>query len=167
MKKDELGLLLNKHGQTLSAFCYSLGKDKHTADEIFQEVCVRLLKTNVSDNDKKAVTSYLYRTALSVYRDMLRKIRLRGEVSLDDEEMRQYVDNIADSEEERGGYEALYRAVRSLPDRYREVIQLVYFRDLTEEDAANILKIPKGTVKSRLHKAKEMLKKELSHEDNR
>ena len=166
MKKDELGQLIRNHGQTLSAFCYSLGKDPHTADEIFQEVCVRLLKTNVSENDEKAVKSYLYRSALNVYRDMLRKIRRRGEVSLDEAEVRRYVDNIADSEEDRGGYEALYRAVRSLPDKYREVIQLVYFRDLTEEEAANILKIPGGTVKSRLHKAKEMLKKELENENN-
>ena len=76
------------------------------------------------------------------------------------------MENIADSGEDRGGYEALYRAVRSLPDKYREVVQTVYFRDLTEEDAARILGIPKGTVKSRLHKAKEMLKKELENEDN-
>ena len=166
MNKDELGLLIREYGRTLSAFCYSLGKNVHTADEIFQEVCLRLLKKDIPARDKKAVTSYLYKTALSVYRDMLRKIRRRGEVSIEEAGIRQYMENIADSGEDRGGYEALYRAVRSLPDKYREVVQTVYFRDLTEEDAARILGIPKGTVKSRLHKAKEMLKKELENEDN-
>ncbi|MBO4868793.1 MAG: RNA polymerase sigma factor [Clostridia bacterium] len=166
MKKDELCILLERYGRTLSAFCYSVCKDVHTADEIFQEVCLRLLKTNISANDERAVTSYLYKTALSVYRDIQRKIRRRGEVSIEETEVRRYVDSIADSEEDRGGYEALYRAVKSLPDKYREVVQTVYFRELDESAAARILGIPKGTVKSRLHKAKELLKKELENENN-
>ena len=166
MKKDELCILLERYGRTLSAFCYSVCKDVHTADEIFQEVCLKLLKMNISTKDDKAVSSYLYRSALSVYRDILRKKRRRDEVSIGDEKVRRYVDNIADSEEDRGGYEALYRAVMSLPDKYRETVQTVYFRELTIEDAARILEIPAGTVKSRLYKAKEMLKKELTDENH-
>lgn len=50
------------------------------------------------------------------------------------------------------------KAVDDLPKIYREVIVLAEFEDLKLDEIASKLKIPQGTVKSRLHKAKELLK---------
>ncbi|MBQ3870454.1 MAG: RNA polymerase sigma factor [Clostridia bacterium] len=161
MTRKELEKLLEEYGRSLSAFCYTVGKSENTADEIFQEVCLKLLKKDLSLKDEKAVTSYLYKTVLNVYRDILRKTSKRGEVSVEDEAVNRYIMSIPDSKAEREDFTALYRAIANLPVKYREIINLVYFNGVSEKDAAGIAGIPEGTVKSRLHKAKELLKKEL------
>ena len=48
--------------------------------------------------------------------------------------------------------------MNALPDKYREVIHLYYAAELKPEEIAKTLGIPKGTVRSRLRKAKELLK---------
>lgn len=55
-------------------------------------------------------------------------------------------------------------AVRDLPTLYREVISLHYFTELTITEAARVLHIPAGTVKSRISKALALLKHELGKE---
>lgn len=52
-------------------------------------------------------------------------------------------------------------AVNSLPEKYRNVILLRYYNDMTIKDTAKVLKIPEGTVKSRLNKAHQLLRKGL------
>lgn len=51
--------------------------------------------------------------------------------------------------------------VKKLKDKYRIPIYLYYMENLSLEEIAQILKIPKGTVKSRLHKARNILKNKL------
>ena len=53
----------------------------------------------------------------------------------------------------------LYELILKLPPRYKEVILLFYYEDLTYEEIAQILNIPKGTVQSRLTRGRGKLKK--------
>ncbi len=53
------------------------------------------------------------------------------------------------------------RAVSGLPERYRLPVLLFYMEELKLSEIAQVLNIPEGTVKSRLFKAKKLLKKEL------
>ena len=55
----------------------------------------------------------------------------------------------------------LAAAVERLPDKYRAAVLLTYGAELPLEEVARIEKLPKGTVKSRLHKARLLLKKEM------
>ena len=57
--------------------------------------------------------------------------------------------------------ELVRAAVNELPDILRETVNLVYFEDLKYKDAADILGIPVGTVKSRLHAAMAKLAEKL------
>ena len=52
-------------------------------------------------------------------------------------------------------------AIESLPDKYREVIRLRHKQELPYEEIAGILDVPLGTVKARLFRARELLKKRL------
>ena len=160
MTKNELEMLLDEQGQSLSAFCYTIGKSRDAAEEIFQEVCLRLLRKKTAVRIEKNAASYLYRTALNVYRDMCRKAARRPEISIEDADAVEYVSAVAKTEDEYAEYEALYRAIGRLPLRYREVI-----RSISVSGAASVLGVPEGTVKSRLHKARQLLKKELENED--
>lgn len=53
------------------------------------------------------------------------------------------------------------RAVLSLPEKYRIVILLFYMEELSIEEISAVQNIPKGTVKSRLHQARKLLKQQL------
>lgn len=69
----------------------------------------------------------------------------------------------ADDAESAEQYDALRRAVDALPELSRQVVTLVYFQGLKYREAAQILAIPVGTVKSRLHAAMIKLTESLSH----
>lgn len=161
MTKSELEKLLTEHGHSLSAFCYTISGNRDAAMEIFQEVCLRLMGKNVRIENGAAAKAYLYRAALNVYRDFCRKKGRRELPAADADLAREYVGTVGVGDDEREEYAALYLAIAKLPLKYREVIRLVYFRNVTESEAAGILGIPLGTVKSRLHKAKELLKELL------
>ena len=59
-------------------------------------------------------------------------------------------------------YSELYSAIHKLDKRYRIVVVLHYIEGYSTEEIGNILKIPSGTVKSRLSKARKLLKEELA-----
>ncbi|MBN2218289.1 MAG: RNA polymerase sigma factor [Pirellulales bacterium] len=69
----------------------------------------------------------------------------------------------ADDAEAAEQHEALRREVDQLPDLCREVVLLVYFQGLKYREAAEILSVPVGTVKSRLHAALKKLTESFSH----
>jgi RNA polymerase sigma-70 factor (ECF subfamily) len=61
--------------------------------------------------------------------------------------------------------DAMERALEKLPVVERDVLVLFYLQDLSLADIADILSVPVGTVKSRLFRARHMLRKEMSHDD--
>ena len=65
---------------------------------------------------------------------------------------------------ERPDYGPLYEAIGRLPERLRLTLVLFYFRDMQVASCAEVLGVPEGTVKSRLNKARKLLKEALGHE---
>ena len=55
------------------------------------------------------------------------------------------------------------RAVLTLPPRYREPIVLFYFQEMDVSETARILGIPEGTLKARLHRGRELLKRKAAN----
>jgi RNA polymerase sigma-70 factor (ECF subfamily) len=73
-------------------------------------------------------------------------------------------DNALEDLTHREGIEALHRAIRTLPRRYREVVVLCDLEEVDYADAANVLSCPIGTVRSRLHRARALLLDKLNQE---
>jgi RNA polymerase sigma-70 factor (ECF subfamily) len=69
----------------------------------------------------------------------------------------------ADNAESAEQYDALRRAIDALTESSRQVVMLVYFQGLKYREAAHILSVPVGTIKSRLHAAMLKLTESLSH----
>jgi RNA polymerase sigma-70 factor, ECF subfamily len=69
----------------------------------------------------------------------------------------------ADNAESTEQHDALRRAIDALSDTSRQVVMLVYFQGLKYREAAQVLALPVGTVKSRLHVAMQKLTESLSH----
>ena len=66
--------------------------------------------------------------------------------------------------EEPPDYSDLHAAIDRLPEKLRMTVILFYFRDMDITRTAAVLKVPEGTVKSRLNKARKLLKEVLTSE---
>ena len=143
-----------------------LTKEKGSADDLYQDTFLEAMKKlaviRYEDNPK----SYLLSVAIRLWKNRVRKFAWRnriapqvGETALEREGgAARGVSEEAVANEERG---MLWKAVDALDDRYRIPLLLYYMEEQSIAELAELLSIPQGTVKSRLHKARQLLEKEL------
>ena len=77
----------------------------------------------------------------------------------------EYMDNMRLTEENR--YSHLYMAIMELPEDLRILVTLYYLEGFSQKEISEALDIPEGTIKSRLSRAREFLKAQLSDEEEK
>ncbi len=148
--------------------------DREDSRDVVQEAFVRLWRARARI-DTSTVEPFLYRIALNLAANRRRRRRLwkwvpweqGGSRTGDGDDLaragepplEQAADRLVDAERESA---AVRRAVDRLPERYRRVVMLCEFSDMSYADVAKTLGIPAGTVASRRHTALRRLKKRLT-----
>jgi RNA polymerase sigma-70 factor (ECF subfamily) len=135
--------------------CKWTGK-KSDAEDIAQEVCIKLATAIRQFDGRSAFTSWLYRVTINMVRDMQRSTSRRGKT----------VDafSLVHPEDDPGGQEEaatahqLWEAVRELPEKQREAIMLVYGEDMNHAEASTIMGCKEATVSWHIHEAKKTLR---------
>ena len=117
---------------------------------------------------EKNPKSYLMGIAVNLYRNYKRKLSVRRRIAGVWQSVEEIDEDIpADArllEEEilvREECRAVRGAVKTLADKYRIPVLLFYMEEMSLAEIAAVLKLPEGTVKSRLHRAKKILKQKL------
>ena len=130
-----------------------------TAEDVTQEVFLAFMQgLDRFDEGRGSLSTYLYGVARNVSRHRLRKeVRLVGENSPHEGELRDPHDDPAQVAIRLESAEHVRRYIRGLSSRYREVLILCDLEELSYEDAARVLNTRVGTVRSRLHRARQML----------
>ncbi|GAA4898763.1 sigma-70 family RNA polymerase sigma factor [Ferrimonas pelagia] len=129
------------------------------AEEMVQETLTKVwLKAHLYHRDKGQVSTWLFTIARNVRFDMLRRQRARPEQLCADEiylDLESEADAHSDNERlDRPIIEQqLKHYCAQLPPGQRQVVQLIYFDDRSQQEVADALGIPLGTVKSRLRLA--------------
>lgn len=150
---------------------YGMLSDYEDASDAAQEVFVKVYKSIASFRGQSSFNTWLYRICSNVCNDMLRKRQRRGiSVSLEaeEDEMGSAAELVSDAPgpEEKLAMSERQKAVRdainSLSQEFREIIIYSDLQQLSYDEVAEILKCPKGTVKSRLNRARNALRKKLS-----
>lgn len=168
MSREELELCIKQNGKDIYSFCCHLTGSRQEADDLYQDTFLKMVELGDRLDIQSNPKGYLLSVAVNLWRNRRRKRAVRRriagpEVSVEDEALE--VPSGEPSPEERmisGEERRLVRkAVDGLPEKYRLPVLLFYMEELKLSEAAEILKIPEGTVKSRLFKAKKLLKKEL------
>ena len=166
MTIQELEQCILLYGKDIYSFCMHLTKEKASADDLYQDTFLEATKKleaiRYEDNPK----SYLLSVAIRLWKNRVRKLAWRnriapqvGETTLEQEGgATPDVSEKAVANEERG---MLWKAIDALDDRYRIPLLLYYMEEQSIAELAELLSIPQGTVKSRLHKARQLLEKEL------
>ena len=168
MSREELEECIRKNGKDIYSFCCQLAGSRQEADDLYQDTFLKMVelkgRLDITNNPK----SYLLSVAEHLWSNRRRKFawrqRITGPVlSMEDTVLELPAGELSPeeqviSEEERT---LVQKAVGSLPEKYRLPVLLFYMEELKLSEISQVLKIPEGTVKSRLYKAKKVLKKEL------
>ena len=157
-----LDALIESQGPRLFGLCRKLCAARADAEDLYQETLLRALEKQDRLAQVEDPGGYLARICLNLYRDGLRRRKLLSFFSASGEAGRAYLDAQAHAPPPDAGDEATVRwAVDGLPELYRQAVLLYYFYGQSVEQAAAALGVRPGTVKSRLSRARDMLKEVL------
>lgn len=140
-----------------------LGDGDSIADAV-QETFIKAYKNLQSFNVKLTFSPWIYRIAHNVFVNMLRHASRSPVVAVDLDTFLPHAsyDDPADAERERRDMrEAIDKGLGKVSAKHREVLVLYYGEDLSYDEIAEVLRIPRGTVGVRLTRAREALKKHL------
>jgi RNA polymerase sigma-70 factor (ECF subfamily) len=144
----------------LVALAYRFCHDRGRAEDMAQEAFVRAFRALHQWRREAAFSTWLFALATNVYRAELRR-RRAPLVSLDDVADPVDAFDVAGDHEDSDRRAALRRALHALPARYRDALVLFYFHEMDVERAAASLGVPVGTVKARLSRGRELLRRKL------
>ena len=133
-------------------------RDRSRAEELAQEAFLRAWRGLASWRRESSFSTWLFALAANVYRNDLKRFPTvmvpMEDVAEPSGPAVQY-DELA----ERSRDESVRRAVLALPPRYREPVVLYYFHEMDVGAASRTLRLPEGTVKARLSRARELLRR--------
>lgn len=165
--------LVNKYRERIWSVVYHLTSNREDAADLTQDVFIKAFKSINRFQGQSAFFTWLYRIAVNTTLNHLQKARLRRFFSLEqirDEEpvaelAAQLVDPAAGADRRACLGELqqkLNEAMQKLSIKHRTVVTLFEIDGLSHEEIAEITGTSIGTVRSRLHYAKELLKSDLS-----
>lgn len=172
-KGDEAAFeqLLTQHEKSVYNLCLRMTGNPEDAMDVSQEVFLRVWKNLGSYQFDAAFSTWLFRIASNACIDFLRAKKRRNDVSLtmqdenDGEDKELAVPDETPLPEEqllaKEQQRAVMKAMSELPPDFREILQLRVVEGLPYEEIAEILDIKVGTVKSRLARARNQLRKNL------
>ena len=134
--------------------------DDDAAQDIAQDIWLRVLRGIGGLRDPVKLRSWLFGIAHRTWIDTLRKKYAGVVADLDEIDQRETPDPMVQDELEQE-LTAVEHELSRLPAIEREALTLFYLRELSLQEIAQALEIPIGTVKSRLHRARRLLRREL------
>jgi RNA polymerase sigma-70 factor (ECF subfamily) len=162
--RDAFTALYQRHHAMVYRFARLMTGSSSAAEDIVQDVFLVVMRdAGRYDPARAALPSYLYGVARHHTRRRL--ARDRQFVAFDDgcygasEQISE--DDVNATLERRQALQRLRRAILSLPRRYREVIVLCDLQDVSYNDAAAALRCAVGTIRSRLHRARNLLTQKM------
>ena len=157
MTKRDLRDAMDTHGKTVYRLALCRMQSVPDAEDVYQDVFLRLLEQETEGWDPEHTKAWLIRATLNRCAD-LHRFRLRRPVL-----PLEAVPGGAALEEEAGDISPaeLWAAVARLPEKLRTVVHLHYAEGYSTEELAVMLGVPAVTVRTRLYRARERLRKLL------
>jgi RNA polymerase sigma-70 factor (ECF subfamily) len=165
-EEDAFRELVNRYKNSLYAFLRRFVNQQDIVEDVFQETFLQLYTSSDSFDTDRPLRPWLFTIAANKAKDALRKIQRQSTLSLGsladagDVSMDEIVNILASYEtlpdQEVSKEETAQRVrqiISDMPENQRVILLLAYFEQFSYKHMAQILSIPIGTVKSRLHSA--------------
>ena len=168
MNQGELETYIQQYGKDLYSFCCSITYNMQEADDLYQDTFVKAYEMQDDVVIERNPKSFLMSVAINLYRNYKRKLSIRQRIIGIGIELEEEITEVPSMEQlteekvvAKEVCQMVRQAVEKLPDKYKIPILLFYMEDLAIADISEILKLPEGTIKSRIHRAKKILKQKL------
>ena len=164
--------IVSLYQHKLYQVCYRMLGNSQESEDIAQEAFVRAYMNLHTFDQTRKFSTWLYRIATNLCIDRIRKKKpdyyLDAEVA-GTEGLDMYSQIAADDQlpeeqiEQMELQDRIQYEIGCLPDKYRSVIVLKYIEELSLQEISEILDMPLGTVKTRIHRGREALRKQLNN----
>lgn len=170
-----LEVLIQRYEAPLFNYLFRYLGNREAAEDVFQASFLQVYSKSDQFDPTKKFKPWLYTVATNQAIDFQRRNHRKTTISLDasyggdDDESTGSLQEILESAEEEPSFsmdsaeqaQLVRSAVNELPAILKETVNLVYFEEMKYKDAADILGVPVGTIKSRLHAAMKKLAEKL------
>lgn len=168
MTNSELEKCILEYGKDIYAFCRHITCSRQAADDLYQDTFLKAIELSSRIDEAGNLKSYLISVAIRIWKNRKRKYAWRKRIAdtqVFTEEQGMELEGETPTPEEqiisREESRLVRDAVDRLPDKIKIPVLLYYMEELSVSQIADLLKIPEGTVKSRLYQARKKLEKEL------
>ena len=152
--KAKAEVILDKYGDRLLRVAYSYLHNMSDAEDILQETLIKFIQSAPEFKDENHEKAWLITVASNLSKNKIKYNKIREADELDE-------GLVAKNEEDLS---FVWEAVKSLPEKYAEVVHLYYQEGYSTVDIAAILERKESTIRSDLKRAREKLKKILKEE---
>ena len=164
--QDAFGALVEKYRIKMFNLAYSMTRNRETADDLAQDVFIKAYVALPNFKFQSAFSTWLYRIAVNASKDFLRKETRVRKIPLDDsppgtlmqEDTTAQIDEAREKEKQK---KMVHTALESLPEKYQVILTLRDIQGFPYNEISQMLDASPGTVDSRLHRARKMLKKKV------
>ena len=150
-------VLMDRYQPKLLRYAVSLTQDEDKAADIVQEAFIKAFINLKSFDSQKKFSSWLYRIvhneAMNFFAKYPREVKLPEDIDFESEE------NAEKDFEKKEVQEQLGKCLGQMPILYSEPLTLFYLDDKSYEEISDILRLPMGTVATRLNRAKKIIQK--------
>jgi RNA polymerase sigma-70 factor, ECF subfamily len=155
--------LVRKYKNKITNYLYQLTRDYERAVDLAQETFIRVFFKAKKYRPIAPVSSWIFTIASNLAKTELKRMKRRNHVPVEDV-YNQYDQGIAleDSHEEDRMIRKMKQVLQNLDPRYRIPVVLKDLEGFSQEEIAEILKIPLGTIKARISRGRDRLKKEMN-----
>ncbi|WP_063255095.1 sigma-70 family RNA polymerase sigma factor [Neobacillus niacini] len=165
-REEIIDQLMQEYSDDILHLVYTYVKNRTTAEDLTQEIFLKCYEKLNQFNQQATLKTWVYRIASNHCKDYLRSWHYR-KITLSDKildyipsKSKQVEEEIIANSEEN----ILTNAVMNLPLKYREVVFLHYYEELSLTEISKITTVNINTIKTRLKRAKELLKDKMIEE---
>ena len=158
--RDSFDAVMKKYTPTVYGIAFTRLKSPVDAEDVVQDVFVRYFKADLTYENEEHRKAWLIRCAVNCTNSFARsaQFRHRSETASLDEVELSSGDSTEEQAERSERKSAVLDAVMALPEKYRTIVHLYYFEDMSVAEIAGTLGTRQSTVKTRLSRARDKLK---------
>ena len=166
-EQEAFGVLVNRYQRKVFNLAYSMTRNRETADDLAQDIFIKAYCALKNFKFRSEFGTWLYRIAVNHIKDYLRsggRVRMvpfedQVKDESDQEEETVIIEHDQETEQRR---KIVHEGIRTLPEKYQIILSLRDIQGFSYKEISQILRLSAGTVDSRLHRARKMLKNNIS-----
>lgn len=152
--------LISLYGNDVLRIATAYSHDSSIAEDIFQEVFIKVANNLHKFENRSSEKTWIIRITINTCKDYLKSSWKQKVIPMEEIESNQSY-HLEDEILKEENAELIIQEILKLPIKYKEILLLYYYQDLLTSDIAKILKLPEASVRTRLRRARDIIKNKL------